>query len=128
MHAKSLIRMMVALRSCSAALGFCIAACIGMMPMRAVAAGPSELLLTIDENRATVVDRIVVERGDAMLQSGEGITSDQLRAMLMQLRADQLLAATMAGTLDGVRDVIARSLVGAETDQSGAGGAHVLVE
>jgi Chaperone of endosialidase len=82
----------------------------------AVAAGsvPSSVLLTIDQNRATVVDRIVGERGNAMLQSGTGITFDQLRAMLMQLRADQLLAASMAGTSDGVRDVIARSLVGAD--------------
>ena len=82
----------------------------------ALAAGsvPSNMLLTIDQNRAAVVDRIVGERGDAMLQSGAGITPDQLRAMLMQLRADQLFAASIAGTLDGVRDVIARSLVGTD--------------
>ena len=80
----------------------------------AVAAQPSNVLLTIDQNRAVVVDRIVVERGDAMRPSGAGITPDQLRAMLMQIRADQLLAASMAGTLDGVRDVIARSLVGTD--------------
>ena len=90
-----------------------IACCIGTLPISAMAAN-ANALLTIDQNRAAVVDRIVGERGDAMVQSGAGITSDQLRAMLMQLRADQLLAASMAGTLDGVRDVIARSLAGTD--------------
>ena len=89
---------------------------MGVASASALAASsvPSNMLLTIDQNRAAMVDRIVGERGDAMLQSGAGITPDQLRAMLMQLRADQLLAASIAGTLDGVRDVIARSLVGAD--------------
>jgi Chaperone of endosialidase len=87
----------------------------GVVPMQAMAATPTPgSLLAIDQNRAAVVDKIVAERGPALIESGAGLTSDQLRAMLMQLRADQLLAAGMAGTLDGVRDVLARSLVGSE--------------
>jgi hypothetical protein len=49
-----------------------------------------------------------------LIQAAAGLTADQLRAMLMQLRADQLLAVGMAGTLDGVRDALARSLAGSE--------------
>ena len=77
------------------------------------AANPSRLqpssLLAIDQNRPTVVDRIVREWGDA-LRSVAGIGNDQLRDMLTGLRADHLLAATLAGTLDGLRNVLANSL------------------
>ena len=114
MHAECWSRTLVAHHLRSTTLGFWIATSVGLTSMQAAAAGPDGLLLAIDQNRAALVDRIVGERGDAMLQSGAGITSDQLRAMLMQLRADQLLAASMAGTPDGVRDVIARSLVGTD--------------
>jgi Chaperone of endosialidase len=93
------------------AVGFIAAAAVSA----AAGAFPSpNALLTIDQNRAAVVDGIVADRGPALIQTAAGLTADQLRAMLMQLRADQLLAARMAGSLDGVRDVLARSLVGAE--------------
>ena len=94
--------------------GLSVAMLVASGPVVGAAGAAPNVLLTIDQNRAAVVDRIVGERGDAMLQSGAGITSVQLRAMLMQLRADQLLAANMAGTASGVRDVLARALVGAE--------------
>jgi Chaperone of endosialidase len=94
-------------------VGFWIVVGAATMSVPASAA-PSGALLTIDQNRAAVVDGIVADRGFALTQSAAGLTSDELRSMLMQLRADQLLAASMAGTPDGVRDVIARSLVGSD--------------
>jgi hypothetical protein len=64
-------------------------------------------LLAIDENRSTVVDRIVSQWGDALITSGAGVTTQQLREMLYALRADHLLAASLAGTLAGLRDLLA---------------------
>ena len=55
-------------------------------------------LLTIDRNRTTVVDRIVAEWGAALSRSTAGISSAQLHALLMGLRADHLLAASLAGS------------------------------
>src|SRR6266705_3244298 len=45
-------------------------------------------LLTIDQNRATVVDRIVNQWGDRLASSNAGVTSKQLREILSGLRAD----------------------------------------
>jgi Chaperone of endosialidase len=67
-------------------------------------------LLTIDQNRSTVVDRIVANWGNALELSGAGLSSAQLRTMLQGLRADHLLAASLAGSLPGLRDVLANSL------------------
>jgi hypothetical protein len=64
-------------------------------------------LLAIDQHRATVVERIVTEWGDRLVVSGAGVTREQLREMLFAMRADQLLAASLAGTLDGLRNVLA---------------------
>ena len=66
-------------------------------------------LLSIDQNRATVVDRIVADWGDAFAKANAGITASQLRTLLQGMRADYLLAASLAGTLDGLRQVIAKS-------------------
>jgi hypothetical protein len=74
-----------------------------------VVAQPSALL-TIDQNRTTVVDRIVSDWGEAISNSGVGLTADQLREILAGLRADHLLAASLAGTPTGLRDVIANAL------------------
>ena len=68
-------------------------------------------LLAIDQNRSTVVDRIVVEWGDALGASSAGLSTAQLQTLLSGLRADHLLAASLAGSLRGLRDVIATSLV-----------------
>ena len=113
MHASNRILGAVTCCSRQVVLGFWIVVGAATMPIAASAAPPGALL-TIDQNRAAVVDRIVADRGFALTQSTAGLTSDELRSMLMQLRADQLLAASMAGTPDGVRDVIARSLVGSD--------------
>jgi hypothetical protein len=70
-------------------------------------------LLSIDQNRGTVVDRIVGEWGDALAKSDSGLTVEQLRTTLLAMRSDYLLAASVAGSLEGLRNVIASSLVGA---------------
>jgi hypothetical protein len=67
-------------------------------------------LLAIDQNRTTVVERITHEWGDPLAQANAGLTSAQLREILSGLRADHLLAASLAGTLTGLRDVIANAL------------------
>ena len=67
-------------------------------------------LLAIDQNRVTVVDRIVREWGESLTWSNAGINNVQLREMLMGLRADHLLAASLAGNLDGLRNVLANAL------------------
>lgn len=74
-------------------------------------------LVSIDQNRATVVDRIVAEWGDRLAGADAGITVVQLRATLNAMRADYLLAASVAGSLDGLRNVVASSLVGAPPEQ-----------
>ena len=68
-------------------------------------------LLAVDQNRPTVVDRIVGDWGDALATSGAGLSQQQLRVILNGLRSDQLLAASLAGSLDGLRDVIANALL-----------------
>src|SRR5207248_2675871 len=67
-------------------------------------------LLAIDQHRTSVVDRIVGEWGDRLLLSDARLNREQLREMLNGLRADQLLAASLAGSLTGLRDVLAQSL------------------
>src|ERR1700687_1132281 len=66
-------------------------------------------LLAIDQNRTVVVDRIVGQWGHALMWSNAGITQVQLREMLMGLRADHLLAASLVGNLDGLRKVVANA-------------------
>jgi hypothetical protein len=70
----------------------------------------SSALLAIDQNRTTVVDRIVGEWGATLSRSSAGISSAQLHTLLMGLRADHLLAASLAGSPTGLRDVLANSL------------------
>ena len=70
----------------------------------------ADALLAIDQNRTTVVDRIVGEWGATLNRSSAGISSAQLHSMLMGLRADHLLAASLAGSSSGLRDVLANSL------------------
>jgi len=67
-------------------------------------------LLSIDQNRSTVVDRIVGDWSDALAKANAGITADQLRETLLAMRSDYLLAASISGSLDGLRNVIDSSL------------------
>lgn len=68
-------------------------------------------LLAIDRHRATVVDRIVVQWAEPLSRSSARLTAEALREMLLSMRADQLMAASLAGTLDGLRDVLANALL-----------------
>src|SRR5881394_2227978 len=69
-----------------------------------------DTLLAIDSNRATVIDRIVGRWGTGLENSGAGISAANLRTMLERLRADKLLAASLAGSLSGLRDVLSNAL------------------
>src|SRR5436305_9436632 len=57
---------------------------------------PPSPLLAIDQHRATVVERIDSQWGEALAYSGAGVSRRQLREMLMGLRAGHLLAASLA--------------------------------
>lgn len=70
----------------------------------------AESLLAIDQDRGAFINRIVDRFGPQLEQSDAGVTRAQLRDMLQKLRADHLMAASMAGTVSGLRDVIANSL------------------
>jgi hypothetical protein len=67
-------------------------------------------LLAVDLNRGTIVERIVNEWGDALLASGTGVSREQLTEMLLAMRADRLLAASLAGSLDGLKKIFVGAL------------------
>ncbi len=81
--------------------------CSGVAAAQQIVPNP---LLTVDQNRTTVVDRIVAEWGDALANSGSGLEAPQLRAMLSGLRADHLLTASLAGSLDGLRNALSTAV------------------
>jgi hypothetical protein len=97
-----------------------IAGCLGMLASSNILAQESvaamrvvpNALLSIDQNRNTVVERVVRDWGDALAASDAGISVEQLRATLNGMRADYLLAASVAGSLEGLRNVVASSLIG----------------
>jgi hypothetical protein len=62
-----------------------------------------DALLQIDSNRAAVVTRIV-EGWKTEIPAAQ---MDALRNKLMRLRADQLLAANVSGSFDGVLEIVA---------------------
>src|SRR5436190_3334704 len=68
-----------------------------------------DTLLAVDSNRATVIDGVVATWGAELEKSGVGIKSADLRTMLERLRADKLLAASLAGSLSGLRDVLSNA-------------------
>src|SRR4051794_2947236 len=74
----------------------------------------ADALLSIDEHRGTVIDRIMREAGDAVVRANAEFDAAQLRDMLNGLRADQLLAASLAGTGEGLRDVLAKAMLSAD--------------
>ena len=81
-------------------------------PAGIAVAGPTsqhkpDTLLAIDANRASVIEGIVYTWGPAFEQAANGMSSDALRSLLQKLRADQLLAASVAGSFAGIRDVLA---------------------
>ncbi len=66
----------------------------------------ADVLLAIDQHRASVVERIVATWGAPLAQSSAHVSIEELRMRLQDLRADRLFAASLAGTLDGVREII----------------------
>lgn len=94
----------------------------GLAPATVREATPNALL-AIDQNRATVVKRIVATWGDSLARSPGGLTSAQLNDLLTGMRSDHLLAASLAGSLDGLRGVIAQALT-VPTEASAAGSTH----
>ena len=50
-------------------------------------------LLAIDQNRSSVIDRIVAEWGDALMQSSAGVNPEQLRQMLSGLRSEMIASS-----------------------------------
>jgi hypothetical protein len=87
-----------------AALGF------GAVPTwsQAQNAGP-DALLAIDLNRSTVIERIVMQWGGLLLPWGTVLDAGQLRTRLSGLRADRLLAASLAGTQQGLQQVLTQA-------------------
>ena len=69
----------------------------------------ADVLLAVDQRRASVVERIVELWGAPLAKSNAYVSIDEFRTRLLSLRADQLLAASLAGTLDGLREVIGAS-------------------
>ena len=67
-------------------------------------------LLAIDSNRATVIDRIVTQWAEPLAQSSAALSAQQLRTLLSGLRADHLLAASLAGNLEGLRNAISTAV------------------
>jgi hypothetical protein len=74
-------------------------------------------LLAIDQHRATVIDRIVSQWGESLAQSDTALDVAHLRLMLETLRADDLLAASLSGTVKGVREVLASAHMSSSADQ-----------
>ncbi|HEY3563686.1 MAG TPA: hypothetical protein VGL96_01660, partial [Casimicrobiaceae bacterium] len=64
------------------------------------------MLLAIDQQRASVVERIVARWGADLGKANDAISIDELRMRLLTLRADRLFAASLAGTEEGVREAI----------------------
>ena len=89
-----------------------IVAAVGLVSTVAVAQNDATVraganpLLAIDQHRASVVEHIVKAWGPALAKSPAQLSIDDLRTRLAGLRADELLAASLAGTLDGLREVI----------------------
>ena len=89
----------------------CTTNAFAQTPREAPMAG-ADPLLAIDQHRATVIERIVKQWGEPLAQSSAMLGAEQLGTMLGGLRADQLLAASLAGSLTGLRDVLANALTG----------------
>ena len=61
-------------------------------------------------NPLLAVDRVVADWGDALVSSGAGLNAQQLHSMLYGLRSDHLLAASLAGSLDGLRNALSTAI------------------
>lgn len=87
-------------------------------------AAEASSLLSVDQNRATIVERILGEWGDKVAAMSPGLSRTQLRDALFALRSDQLLAASLAGSADGLLEAVEHGVVAAT--QKGAGQTKAL--
>ena len=83
-------------------------------------------LLAIEQNRTTVVERIVRDWGAAVAGSNAGISIEQLRKLLQALRSDYLLAASLTGSVEGLRTVVANGLSSAAPAHAALAGSKAL--
>lgn len=72
-------------------------------------------LLSVDERRASIVERVVSTWGATFAKSSQAVPIDELRTHLMGLRADRLLAAALAGTEQGLREAVGLDVTGTTT-------------
>ena len=80
----------------------------------------ADVLLAIDQHRAGVVERIVDTWSAPLAYSDAHVTIGELRERLQALRADHLFAASLAGTLDSVREIIGADHILAATSKPDA--------
>jgi len=93
----------------------CLALLLLLGARDAGADGPRpDPMLSVDMNRSTVVDRVVAQWSDRLAAEHAALPSEALREMLFGLRADHLLAASLAGSLEGLRGVLAQALTVSE--------------
>ncbi len=89
----------------------------------------SDPLLAVDLNRAEIIDKVMTrfrEEIKAATRSNAGLAPSQaqLKIWLSGLRADQLLAASLVNSLDGVLQVIERGETAGETRLANVGEAQ----
>ncbi len=97
------------------AVALAIAGWHGPIPAATFAPIKPDTLMAVDQNRTTVVEGIVANWGPALEKSASRVSQDQLRTMLYKLRADHLLAASLAGSLSGLRDVLEKAATARDT-------------
>ncbi|HWD15300.1 MAG TPA: hypothetical protein VG865_01700, partial [Casimicrobiaceae bacterium] len=86
------------------------------LPITALATPIADTLLTVDQHRPQVIERIVDAWGPALARSASPLSIDELRTRLQGLRADRLLDASVADSLDALRAVIDRHRIAKPTD------------
>jgi hypothetical protein len=70
------------------------------------AGAAADPLIAVEANRSAIVDRIVADHADTIAAMGSGAEAS-LRTALAGLRADQLLAASLVGSLAEVTAIVA---------------------
>ena len=81
---------------------FVFSAALAQMPASAAGAAKADSLLAIDQHRSAVIDRVVRAWSVELAVDQQEL----LRTKLSKLRADQLLAASLSGSLEAVLDVM----------------------
>ncbi|HEY3564243.1 MAG TPA: hypothetical protein VGL96_04500, partial [Casimicrobiaceae bacterium] len=95
------------------ALALAFPAGLGYAQLPAPMAKPDSLL-SIDQNRPAVIDGIVGAWGGEIARLG--VPGSELRSALESIRADQLLAASVVRSANGLLDVLEKALPQATVD------------